>query len=109
MLYDKLVPYMKLNYESNFYFQEDNCSVHKANIVKQFMVVNHLNVLEWPSKSRDLNIVEHVWKLMSDFVYDRLSFQNKTELEETILNVLTYVQANKMDSILDLYKGIKKR
>ena len=57
----------------------------------------------------NLNIVEDVWKLISDIVYNRHSFQNTTEFEEVILNALTYVQANKMDAILDLYKGIRKR
>ena len=57
MLQDKLVLCMKLNYGNNFYFQEDNCSVHKAKIVQQFMAANHMNMFEWPSKYPDLNIV----------------------------------------------------
>ena len=30
------VPYLKLNFGQNVTFQEDNCSVHKAHIVKEF-------------------------------------------------------------------------
>jgi len=46
MLQDKLVACMKLNYGQNFYFQEDNCSVHKAKIDKDFMTEHNVNVLE---------------------------------------------------------------
>ena len=71
MLQDKLVSCMKLNHGQNFYFQDDNCSVHKAKIVKDFKTEHNVNVLEWPAKSPDLNIVEDIWKMLSDIVYDR--------------------------------------
>ena len=71
---------MRLNYGNKFYFQEDNCRVHKVKSVNNFMMTNHVNVLEWP----DLSIVENVCKLISDIVYDRPSFQKNTNLEEAI-------------------------
>jgi len=109
MLQDKLAACMKLNYGQNFYFQEDNCSVHKAKIVKYFMTEHNVNVLQWPAKSPDLNIVEDIWKMLSDIEYNRRSFENIKELKSAILDALAYVQMNKMEAILDLYKGIRKR
>ena len=101
MLQDKLLPCMKLNYGDKFYFQEDNYSVHKAKKVKDFM--------SGQRNPPELNIVEHVWKIISDIVYDKRSFHNKSELEEAIVYAITYVQTKKMDTILDLYSGIRNR
>ena len=69
---------------------------------------NNVNILEWPAKSPDLNIVEDVWKIISDIVYDKRSFHNKSELEESIVYTITYVQTKKMDTILNLYNRIRK-
>jgi len=102
-------PNLKLNYGDKFYFQEDNCSVYKAKKVKNFMMANNVNILEGPAKSPDLNIVEDVWKIISDTVYDKWSFHSKSELDAAIVYAITYVQTKKMDTIFDLCNGIRKR
>ena len=109
MLQDNLVPCMGLNYGDTFYIQKDNCRVHKAKIVKDFITTNHINVLEWPAKFPYINIVEDVWKLIFDIIYDRSSFQKKTDLKNVMVDAIIYVLTKKMDSILELYKGIRKR
>jgi len=80
---------MKLNYSDDFVFQEDNSPVHKAGKVKDFMMASNIKVLEWPPKIPDMNIIEDVWKLLSDAVCDGLAYQNKTSLLEKRDNVIT--------------------
>ena len=69
------MPTLKLNYGDDFFFQEDNSSVHKAKVVQDFMTNAKIKILQWPAKSPDLNIVEDIWKLLSNDIYDEPSFR----------------------------------
>jgi len=79
-----VVPIMKVNVKSDFYFQQDNCTVHKAKIVQEYLKSSNISTITWPSRSPDLNIVEDVWKMISDMVYDGPLFLNKAELEKKL-------------------------
>ena len=75
------VPILKLNYGNDYFFQEDNSAVHKAKAVKKFMIDSNINVLEWPAKSPDPNIVEDIWKMLSSVIYDGRQFNKILHLK----------------------------
>ena len=61
---------MKINYGNTFYYQEDNARVHKSKKVHKFMQESGVQVIKYPARSPDLNIVEDIWKIISNAVYD---------------------------------------
>jgi transposase len=109
LLENMIVPIIKLNYRSNFTFQEDNCSVHKAKSVKSFMNLSNIRVLDWPSKSPDLNIVEDVWRMISNKVYDGPQFRNNKDLILKINTVILELCDSKREILQELYTQIRKR
>ena len=41
-------------------FQQDNARPHTARVAMDYLEQNNINVLSWPSKSLDLNPIEHL-------------------------------------------------
>jgi len=49
--------------------QHDGTSVHGSNYTKDFLDEKGIDVLPWPTKSPDLNIIENVWGMLKRAVY----------------------------------------
>lgn len=109
MLSSVVVPIAMLNFGKEFWFQQDNCTVHKAKIIQEFFEISRVNILEWPAKSPDINITEDIWKLMSEKIYDGPQFSNVQELESAINECVNDINSRKRNVIYELYGQIRDR
>lgn len=81
-----LLPSVRPIFGENFLLQHDNCPIHRARIVREFIEQENIDVLPWCSKSPDLNPVENVWAKMEKFIRQHnFRPRNIDELQHKIL------------------------
>lgn len=69
---------------NNFVFQHDNCRIHTAGVVRNFLETNGVATLPWPARSPDLNPIENIWGIMAKQINDRILPNNREELIQSI-------------------------
>lgn len=81
-----VLPFYVQRNHNGFHFQQDNARPHTARLTMNLLQTNNINVLEWPSRSPDLNPIEHVWDLLNRCIRtNQRDFQNIQELENALI------------------------
>lgn len=66
---------------TNYLFQQDGASPHRANTTTAWLKKNHIrrfNRGDWPAMSPDMNPIEHVWPIVLRLLDGRVFFPEKT-------------------------------
>lgn len=104
-----VLPTLFLNYGLDFYLQQDNAPVHRSKLTMDFFKSSGIKVLPWPPRSPDMNIVEDMWKVLSDSIYDGPSFQTRDELRLSIKNEIDNFNKERRHIVQNLYKDFRNR
>ena len=90
-----------------FTFQQDNAVIHTSRYTRKWLADRNLDVMQWPAKSSDLNIIANFWGILSRAVYKN---DRPFEHLEDLMEVVEEEWANiRVDYLKKLYKSIPKR
>lgn len=108
-LSESLIRIANANIGPKFLIQQDNAPVHRSKLIQNFVSEHNIKVIQWPPRSPDLNIVENIWKMLSDHIYVGNQFSNISELRVTITNSIHYFNETRRADIISLYEKFRHR
>lgn len=109
ILKETLIPIRKLNMDSDFIFQQDNCPIHKSKETQNFFKKDGITVLSWPPYSPDINIIENVWPMLANQIYREKKPKNIKELIFKIKVAAAELNETGREKIKNLYASMDTR
>lgn len=109
LLANYAVPHIINDLGSDYYLQQDNSPVHISKDTKEYFKKNNIRLLRWPAKSPDINIMEDVWKRLSDYVYDGKQFSTLTELKDKIIDGFDHLNSVDEEKLKALFSSFRHR
>ena len=52
---------------------QNEASIHTACIIKRWLADNEIEVIDWSPYSLDLNLIEHIWRHLKEWVHKHYS------------------------------------
>jgi len=103
VLKNNLLPFInELDNNLEYIFQDDNPSIHRAKIVKQWMQDNSIKNIFWPAQSPDLNPIEHLWDVLERKVCNHIPHPtNLTELMAILKEEWDKIESEVIENLVE--------
>ena len=109
LLDEKTLPRIRREMGNDFVLQQDNCSIHVSKLMKEWMAKVNMTTLEWPARSPDLNLIENVWEMLAQLVYDGPEITKEAQLWERILGAKKQLIETRRDVIVHMFDHYEER
>lgn len=66
---DYMLPFARAMHGDDFVYQQEGASIHTSKLSMSFFRKQGVEVIQWPSRSPNLNPIENLWTALSRIVY----------------------------------------
>ncbi|CAK9796254.1 Transposable element Tc1 transposase [Anthophora quadrimaculata] len=82
-----------------YHFQQDNDPKHKSYLIKEWLLYNTPHVLETPSQSPDMNVIEHIWGELKRRIR-KYVISNKNDLKNALQEEWANIDGNITNNLI---------
>lgn len=86
---------------ASYIFQDDNAPAHRSAQVQRYCSSINIRRLDWPSRSPDLNPIEHLWDLIKRRIGRRGHIESLRKLEEAILEEWNAIPQTLINNLIE--------
>lgn len=108
-LEEQVLPLLANLCPPDFIFQQDRAPTHTSSFSLARFAELGINLLDWPSRSPDLNVIENCWSMLEHRVYNGRQFSDKHEIWQAIDSAVTDLNVNCLDHLNNLRSSPPKR
>lgn len=93
----------------DFVQQQDNNTIHVSGYSRRRFAELGVQLIVWPARSPDLNLIENCWSLISSIVYDGEQFDSLSDLWDAIDSAVSHINSHQQDALNNIFGSLAKR
>ena len=104
ILESTLKPFIQRYHTGNnqFIFQQDGSGPHRAESIKAHIDANHINLMNWPAHSPDLNPIENLWVFLKRTLRKKTTYPTNSDiLFERLCDIWNAIPDNYFSALIE--------